>query len=86
MSVLGRKLGSHWSVEHVGDQRASGALWRLPIAALRLHCLDTGVGRQDRTEAGLLVYATNRFYNPEDEGRIPFDDPGINYDWVTRPR
>jgi len=38
------------------------------------------------TEAGLLVYATNRFYNPEDEGRIPFDDPGINYDWVTRPR
>jgi len=38
------------------------------------------------TETGLLVYATNRFYNPEDEGRIPFDDPGINYDWVTRPR
>jgi dTDP-4-dehydrorhamnose 3,5-epimerase len=38
------------------------------------------------TEAGLLVYATNRFYNPEDEGRIPFDDPGINYDWTTRSR
>jgi dTDP-4-dehydrorhamnose 3,5-epimerase len=34
----------------------------------------------------LLVYAMNRFYNPQDEGRIPFDDPGINYDWITRPR
>ena len=38
------------------------------------------------TEVGLPVYATNRFYNSEDEGRILFDDPGINYDWVTRPR
>jgi len=35
---------------------------------------------------GMLVYATNRTYNPKDEGRIPFDDPGINYDWVTRPK
>ncbi len=38
------------------------------------------------TETGRLVYATNRFYNPADEGRIPFDDAGINYDWVTRPK
>jgi dTDP-4-dehydrorhamnose 3,5-epimerase len=38
------------------------------------------------TESSLLVYAMNRVYNPQDEGRIPFDDPGINYDWVTRPR
>jgi len=36
-------------------------------------------------DSGMLVYATNRTYNPKDEGRIPFDDPGINYDWVTRP-
>jgi dTDP-4-dehydrorhamnose 3,5-epimerase len=33
-----------------------------------------------------LIYAMDRHYNPDDEGRIPFDDPGINYDWVTRPR
>ena len=33
------------------------------------------------TELSLLVYATDRFYNPKDEGRIPYDDPGINYDW-----
>jgi len=33
-----------------------------------------------------LVYAMDRYYNPGDEGRISFDDPGINYDWVTHPR
>jgi dTDP-4-dehydrorhamnose 3,5-epimerase len=38
------------------------------------------------TESGWLVYAMDRIYNPQDEGRIPFDDPGINYDWVIRPR
>jgi dTDP-4-dehydrorhamnose 3,5-epimerase len=38
------------------------------------------------TDPGQLVYATNRHYNPEDEGRILFDDAGINYDWVTRPK
>ncbi len=32
-------------------------------------------------EPAVLVYVTDRFYNPEDEGRIPYDDPGINYDW-----
>jgi dTDP-4-dehydrorhamnose 3,5-epimerase len=37
-------------------------------------------------EPAQLVYATNRYYNPDDEGRIPFDDPGINYDWTTHPR
>jgi len=29
----------------------------------------------------VLVYLTDRFYNPEDEGRIPYNDPGIAYDW-----
>jgi dTDP-4-dehydrorhamnose 3,5-epimerase len=29
----------------------------------------------------LLIYATDRFYNPSDEGRIPYDDPRLNYDW-----
>ncbi len=35
-------------------------------------------------EPALLVYVTNRFYNPDDEGRIPYNDPGINYDWETQ--
>lgn len=30
---------------------------------------------------GMLVYVTNRFYNSRDEGRIPYNDPGIQYDW-----
>lgn len=32
-------------------------------------------------DAGMLVYVTNRFYNPKDEGRIPFDQPELAYDW-----
>lgn len=50
--------------------------WRLRIP--------TGVGHGYKIvgkEPGLLVYATNRFYDPSDEGRIRYDDPGINYDW-----
>ncbi len=31
--------------------------------------------------AGVLVYVTNRLYNPKDEGRIPYNDPAIQYDW-----
>jgi len=33
------------------------------------------------TDPAMLVYLTNRFYNPEDEGRIAYNDPGIAYDW-----
>lgn len=32
-----------------------------------------------------LFYITSQTYNPEDEGRIPFDDPVIGYDWVKGP-
>jgi dTDP-4-dehydrorhamnose 3,5-epimerase len=28
-----------------------------------------------------LVYLTDRFYDPKDEGRLPHNDPSINYDW-----
>jgi dTDP-4-dehydrorhamnose 3,5-epimerase len=38
------------------------------------------------SEESLLVYLTDRFYNPQDEGRIPWDDPGINYDWDTQKK
>jgi dTDP-4-dehydrorhamnose 3,5-epimerase len=38
------------------------------------------------SEEAMLVYLTNRFYNPQDEGRIPFDDPGIAYDWETQKK
>lgn len=35
-------------------------------------------------ESAMLVYVTDRFYNPSDEGRIPYDDPSIRYDWETQ--
>jgi dTDP-4-dehydrorhamnose 3,5-epimerase len=37
-------------------------------------------------EEALLVYLTDNFYNPHDEGRIPFDNPGIAYDWETQKK
>lgn len=35
-------------------------------------------------ESGMLVYATDRHYNPSDEGRIAYNDPSIAYDWETQ--
>jgi dTDP-4-dehydrorhamnose 3,5-epimerase len=35
-------------------------------------------------EEAVLVYMTDRFYDPKDEGRIPYNDPSINYDWETQ--
>ncbi|HWR54519.1 MAG TPA: dTDP-4-dehydrorhamnose 3,5-epimerase family protein [Bryobacteraceae bacterium] len=31
--------------------------------------------------AAMLVYVTDRTYDPADEGRIAFNDAGIGYDW-----
>ena len=33
------------------------------------------------TGPAMLVYVTDRFYDPQDEGRIPYNDPLIQYDW-----
>ena len=32
-----------------------------------------------------LFYITSQTYNPEDEGRIAFDDPEIDFDWLSGP-
>lgn len=32
-------------------------------------------------QPSVLVYVTNRLYNPKDEGRIAYNDPSIAYDW-----
>lgn len=37
-------------------------------------------------DEALLVYLTNRFYNPQDEGRIPYNHPGIAYDWEAQKK
>ena len=36
------------------------------------------------TESAMLIYLTDRFYDPQDEGRIPYNDPQIQYDWETQ--
>lgn len=37
-------------------------------------------------DEALLVYLTDRVYNPKDEGRLPWDDSGIAYDWETQKK
>ncbi len=32
-------------------------------------------------QPSMLIYVTNRTYNPKDEGRIPYNDSSISYDW-----
>jgi dTDP-4-dehydrorhamnose 3,5-epimerase len=36
------------------------------------------------TEPAILVYVTDRFYDPADEGRIAYNEPSIQYDWETQ--
>lgn len=46
-----------------------------------------GVGHGYKVIGGqeaMLIYMTDRFYNPQDEGRIPYNDPAIHYDWETQ--
>ena len=35
-------------------------------------------------DQSVLVYMTDRFYDPGDEGRIAYNHPSINYDWDTQ--
>jgi dTDP-4-dehydrorhamnose 3,5-epimerase len=32
----------------------------------------------------VLIYVTDRFYDPADEGRIPYNDSHLQYDWETQ--
>ncbi|HUV12078.1 MAG TPA: dTDP-4-dehydrorhamnose 3,5-epimerase family protein [Acidobacteriota bacterium] len=55
--------------------------WRLRIPP--------GVGHGYKVvglEEGTLFYATDRFYNPSDEGRLAYDHPWLNYDWDVQYR
>ena len=63
-----------------------GAKNTLYVGALRPWqiLIPPGVGHGYKvigTAAGMLVYVTNRVYNPADEGRIQHDQPDIQYDW-----
>lgn len=68
------------------DSRTFGLRNTLYVGTLRPWqiLIPPGVGHGYKvigTEPAMLVYVTNRTYNPKDEGRIAHNEPGINYDW-----
>jgi dTDP-4-dehydrorhamnose 3,5-epimerase len=65
----------HRNTLYMGPMRA----WQLLIPPGVAHGYKV-IGHED----ALLVYMTDRFYNPQDEGRIPYNHPSINYDWETQ--
>ena len=60
--------------------RVNAVRRRLPMVRIEKNYMFEGPGGEE----SLLVYLTDRFYNPQDEGRIAWNDPGINYDWDTQ--
>jgi dTDP-4-dehydrorhamnose 3,5-epimerase len=71
------------------DSPTFGARNTLYLGALRPWQLiiPPGVGHGYKiigVDPAMLVYVTDKFYNPEDEGRIAYNHSGINYDWETQ--
>jgi dTDP-4-dehydrorhamnose 3,5-epimerase len=68
------------------DSRTFGARNTIYVGALRPWQvrIPPGVGHGYKVignAPAVLVYVTDRFYDPSDEGRIPYNDPSIHYDW-----
>jgi len=38
------------------------------------------------TGSATLVYLTDKFYNPQDEGRLAYNHPFLNYDWELQSK
>ena len=72
LAVRARESGGEVRLDNIGALRP----WKLRIPPGVAHGYKV-LG----TEPALLVYLTNCFYDPADEGRIPYDHPDINYDW-----
>jgi dTDP-4-dehydrorhamnose 3,5-epimerase len=71
------------------DSATFGVKNTLYVGALRPWQLliPPGVGHGYKVageSSGTLVYVTNQIYNPDDEGRIAYNDPSIQYDWETQ--
>jgi len=52
-----------------------------------VYCLPPGVAHGYQCISGLahVFYVTSGVYDPDDEIRIPHDDPAIGYDWTAGP-
>jgi dTDP-4-dehydrorhamnose 3,5-epimerase len=53
----------------------------------KVFCIPPGVAHGCKCVNGPvnLFYVTSNVYDSEDEGRIPYDDPSIGYDWLKGP-
>lgn len=60
----------------MGDNQPARALRIPPGVAHGCKCL---------SGPAHLFYITSKVYDPTDEGRIPYDDPEIGYDWLKGP-
>jgi dTDP-4-dehydrorhamnose 3,5-epimerase len=60
--------------EYLLGENASAIILKIPAGVA--HGLKVIQGPAD------LVYVTSGIYNTEEEGRIPYDDATIGYDWV----
>jgi dTDP-4-dehydrorhamnose 3,5-epimerase len=70
------------------DSPTRGALMEFVMGDEHKTCLKIppGVAHGCRAlEKSHLLYITSSVYAPDDEGRIPHDDPAIGYDWTTGP-
>lgn len=49
--------------------------------------IPAGVAHGCKAISGIaeLLYVTSKIYDPDEEGRIPHDDPKIGYDWLKGP-
>lgn len=68
------------------DSRTFGAKNTLYLGSLRPWQLliPPGIGHGYKVigrDPAVLVYVTSKIYNPADEGRIPYNEAGIAYDW-----
>ena len=58
----------------IGGQEGTNKIVKIPQGVA--HGLKVVKGPTD------LVYVTSGVYSQDEEGRIPYDDPAIGYDWV----
>ena len=61
---------------YMGDQQPAMVLRIPPGVAHGCKCVSGPAS---------LFYITSNTYNPDDEGRIPYDDSAIGYDWLKGP-
>ena len=70
------------------ESRTKGTLMEFLMGDGHATCvkIPPGVAHGCRAlERSHLLYVTSSVYDPEDEGRIPHDDPSIGYDWNASP-